>query len=67
MNNVNVNDSHLLRGTILIIIGLATLLHTLGILDVSISFIYVAASIAVIAYGFYISGLYDTAKKYLRK
>ncbi len=47
------------RGLLIMTGGLVLLLHTMGLLQKGLSLILIIAALAAIAYGFYISGLYD--------
>ncbi len=67
-NNINnLNNPHTLRGTLIMLAGLTLLLHTLGLIEVGISFVLVVIALTAIVYGFYTSGLYEWFNRYLLK
>lgn len=47
-----------LKGLLIIIAGTLLLLHTLGIVERGINTILIAASVAMIIYGFFMTGYY---------
>ncbi len=63
----NVNNVHVLRGTLIMVAGIALLLHTLGLIEQGLSFFLGVVALSSIIYGMYISGFYAKMKHYLHK
>lgn len=63
----NVNNVHVLRGTLIMVAGIALLLHTLGLIEQGLSFFLGVVALSAIIYGMYISGFYTSIKQYMHK
>lgn len=59
--------STLMRGVILMSLGLILLLNTLGIVEKAFTAILIVVSICMIIYGFYISNLYAMVREMFKK
>lgn len=63
----NGNNVRTLRGTLIMIAGVALLLHTLGWIEAGLSFFLIVVAVSGIVYGVYISGFYDFIRNLISK
>lgn len=63
----NINNVHTLRGTLIMVAGLALLLHTLGLIEQGLSFFLGVVALCAIIYGLYIGGFYAKIRAYMHR
>lgn len=59
--------SSMMRGIILMSLGLILLLNTLGIVERAFTAILIVVSVCMIVYGFYVSNLYSMIREMFKK
>jgi type IV secretory pathway VirB3-like protein len=64
---ISPNNKETLQGVLIIIAGLALLLHTLGIIEKGINLILIVLSIVLIGYGIYKTNIYGFIMCYMKK